>query len=231
MDSSGQHLRGDEDVVLNRHAGVGFSGGEQAGHDHHGRLEPLRTVNGHDLNGRSVGLRDGLRPLSAQFTNLNHAPIDGGGIVAGFVANGLHDGGPSFGKLALSIVRVGHQEVGVVKHGVKHVVDRSPPHQLMQASQQRPNRFGGRMIHEVRKHLASLFQRNEGVVNLLLRHAHHGGPSQLNRCFAHGGARHQRQQGHQRLNNRLHQQQTLSVGHHRDVSRPKPFHQVGQVFA
>ena len=123
-------------------------------------------MNRHDLNGRRIGLRDGLGTLPSQGTNFDHAAVHGGCIVARIVANGLDDGHPSLGKLTLGVVWISHEQIGVVKHGVKHVVQGAPTHELVKVSQERPNGFGWRVFDQMGQHFSAVFERDHGLVDL-----------------------------------------------------------------
>ena len=166
LNASGQHLWGDENVVLNGHAGIGLAGCKQPrNHDHRG-LQPFRAVNRHDLNGCRIGLRDGLGPLTPQSTNLDHAAVHGGCIVTRVVADGLDNGHPGLGKLTLGVIWIGHEQVGVVEHGVKHVVQSAPAHELVKVGQERPNSFRWRMFNQMWQHFRALLERDHGLMHL-----------------------------------------------------------------
>ena len=82
------------------------------------------------------------------------------------VADGLDQGDPCLGKLTLGVVRIGHEQIGVVQHGVKHVVQGAPTHELVKVSQERPNGFGWCMFDQMGQHFRAVLKRDHGLVYL-----------------------------------------------------------------
>ena len=212
LDASGQDLRRDQNVVLNRHAGVGFSSRKQAGHDHNRGLQPFRAVNGHDLNGRGGWLSDGLWALITKVANRHHPPVHFRCVMPGILANGLDDGEPCLSELALSVFWVGDKQVGFIENEVKHIVHRPPTDALLKPLQEVLHTFGRGVLNEMWKGRLTVFERNEDLVDVLFCHTDNGRAGEFNRSLPHGRAGHQTQHRHERLDDRLHQQQALPVG-------------------
>ena len=175
-------------------------------------------MNGHDLHGGSGGVRDGLWALVAQLPYRHHASVHGRSIVARIVANRVHDGQPSLGELPLSIIGIGDQKVRLIQQKVEGIVDSAPLNELAKTEQKGSNALGWSVFQEVSQHLTTLLQGHQRLVHLLLGHANNRGASKFNAGSPRGGAGHQRQDGHQGLDDGLHQEKPLPVGHHRNVS-------------
>ena len=132
--------------------------------------------------------------------------------MTGILANGLDDGEPCLSKLALSVFWVGDKQVGFIENEVKHIVHRPPTDALLKPLQEVPHTFSRGVLNEMRKGRLTVFERNEDLVDMLFRHTDNGRAGEFNRSLPHGRAGHQTQHRHERLDDRLHQQQALPVG-------------------
>ena len=81
------------------------------------------------------------------------------------------------------------------------------------------------------KHSHVRIEGCECLVNLTFCHPDHGAAGQHDAGFSHGRTSHQRQNGHERLDHRLHQKQALTVGHNGDVASAQSVDQVGKVLS